>query len=120
MLGREKYLKNARRIVVKAGTRLLTDRTLITPIVEQIAQLKQSGANVILVSSGAVGLGMSAMECKKRPSSLSIVQAFAAIGQSKLMSLYEKECAKHGFHAAQLLLTAEDLKHRGRHLNIMN
>ncbi|MBN1863950.1 MAG: glutamate 5-kinase [Victivallales bacterium] len=120
IVDRKKYIDGAKRIVVKAGTRLLTDKTLVSPIVEQIASLKNNGANVILVSSGAVGMGMNTMNCAKRPSKLSSVQALAAIGQSKLMSLYERECARHGFHAAQLLLTAEDLKHRGRHLNIMN
>jgi len=107
-------------VVIKAGTRLLTDTARIPVLISQIAKLKEKGFKVTFVSSGAVGLGMKALKLTKRPSRLAEVQALAAIGQSKLMSLYEKECLKFGFHAAQLLLTAEDLRDRERHLNVMN
>lgn len=117
---REKIIKSAKRIVLKVGTRLLTDSSLISPLVKQIAELKKRGLHVMLISSGAVGMGMKTLELKKRPSKLSSVQALAAVGQSKLMSFYERECAKYGFHAAQLLLTAEDLNNRERHLNVLN
>ncbi len=117
---RSEIIGGAKRIVLKVGTRLLTDTGRIGDIVSQIAFLKNSGRQVILVSSGAVGLGMRTLEMKRRPSELSDIQALAAIGQSKLMSLYEKECARHRFHCAQILLGADDLNNRGRHLNIMN
>ncbi|OGV49718.1 MAG: glutamate 5-kinase [Lentisphaerae bacterium GWF2_44_16] len=117
---REKIIKNCTRVVIKAGTRLLTDTARIPVLISQIAKLKEKGFKVTFVSSGAVGLGMKALKLTKRPSRLAEVQALAAIGQSKLMSLYEKECLKFGFHAAQLLLTAEDLRDRERHLNVMN
>jgi glutamate 5-kinase len=117
---RDKIIKSAKRIVIKVGTRLLTDSSLISPLVKQIAELKERGLRVILISSGAVGIGMKTLELMKRPAKLSSIQALAAIGQSKLMSIYERECAKYGFHAAQLLLTAEDLNDRERHLNVMN
>lgn len=117
---RDKIIKSAKRIVIKVGTRLLTDNSLIPPLVKQIADLKAKGFHVILISSGAVGIGMKTLELAKRPVKLSVIQALAAIGQSKLMSLYEQECARYGFHAAQLLLTAEDLNNRERHLNVMN
>jgi glutamate 5-kinase len=78
------------------------------------------GIKVILVSSGAVGMGMNILKLKNRPSKLSDIQALAAIGQSRLMSVYEDECRKYGFHAAQLLLTADGLKQRERHLNALN
>jgi glutamate 5-kinase len=92
----------------------------IGALVSQIAFLRGSAKDVILVSSGAVGLGMRTLALEKRPSELSDVQALAAIGQSKLMSLYEQEASKHGFHCAQILLGADDLGDRNRHLNIMN
>jgi len=117
---RQKIIKNAKRIVIKVGTRLLTDNSLFASLIEQIAELKKAGLQVILISSGAVGVGMKMLAMKKRPVKLSAIQALAAIGQSKLMSIYEQECAKYGFHAAQLLLTREDLNHRERHINVLN
>ena len=75
---------------------------------------------MILVSSGAVGTGMKSLGLTRRPRRLSQVQALAALGQVKLMSMYEAECEKLGFRAAQILLTAEDLRSRERHLNALN
>ena len=117
---RKKLIENCHRVVVKAGTRLLTDPQSIPCLVAQIAAIRQSGRQVILVSSGAVGMGMKLLGLKKRPHHLSDIQALAAMGQVKLMSLYEKECLKYGFRAAQLLITADDLRSRERHLNAMN
>ena len=117
---RKILLKNCHRVVVKAGTRLLTDPKLLPHIVQQIKDLRDAGKQVILVSSGAVGTGMKSLGLKKRPRYLSQVQALAALGQVKLMSMYETECEKLGFRAAQILLTAEDLRSRERHLNALN
>jgi len=117
---RKQIIKDAKQIVIKVGTRLLTDNSLISAVIKQIAHLKKSGCRVMLVSSGAVGMGMQTMQLNKRPSRLSSVQALAAIGQCNLMSLYEKECSKYDFHAAQMLLTTEDLGNRNRHLNVLN
>ena len=107
-------------MVIKVGTRLLTDRARIPDLIAGIAKVRESGRHVLLVSSGAVGIGMAEMGLKKRPTRLSEVQALAAIGQCKLMSLYDEECRKHNFKSAQLLLTAGDLQNRERHLNIVN
>lgn len=117
---RKYFLSKAQKIVIKAGTRLLTDTNIINQIISQISYLKSIGKEVILVSSGAVGLGMKTMNIKKRPSELSDIQALAAIGQSKLMSVYEHAAANFAFHCAQILLTADDLNNRYRHLNILN
>ena len=117
---REQIIKDAKQIVIKVGTRLLTDSSLIPAIIRQIAVLRENGYRVMLVSSGAVGVGMKRMGLEKRPSAIAAVQALAAVGQSALMSLYEKECLKYGFHAGQMLLTAEDLSNRNRHLNVLN
>ena len=117
---RKDVINNCKQIVVKAGTRLLTDTTMIATLISQIALLRKSGYKVMLVSSGAVGVGMKTLGLERRPSRLAEIQALAAIGQNKLMTMYQNECHKHGFHSAQLLLTADDLKDRKRHLNLMN
>lgn len=117
---RKKLIKSCRRVVVKAGTRLLTDPAMIGILVEQIKKIRDTGRQVILVSSGAVGTGMKTLGLKKRPANLSEIQALAAVGQVKLMSLYLKECSKHGFNAAQLLLAGDDLRSRKRFLNVLN
>ena len=117
---RKKILSKVDKVVVKVGTRLLADDSFAKNLIAQIAYLRNKGIDVILVSSGAVGTGMNILQLTKRPSRLSDIQALAAIGQSSLMAKYEKYCIKHGFHAAQLLLTADDLRNRERHVNIMN
>lgn len=108
------------KIVIKVGTRLLTDVTRITSLISQIHNIREKGYQVVLVSSGAVGLGMKAMNFSKRPKELSIKQALASIGQGKLMSLYENEAKKNGFHVAQLLLAMSSLRDREQHLNVLN
>ena len=117
---RKQVLKSCRRVVLKVGTRLLADQTAIARLVTQIHALRESGRQVILVSSGAVGMGMRAAGLKRRPRHLSEVQALAAMGQATLMAMYEAECRKYDFRAAQLLLTADDLRSRERHLNAVN
>jgi glutamate 5-kinase len=117
---RQKAVKKASSIIVKVGTRLLTDPARIAILISQISKLREKKYNVLLVSSGAVGLGMKTLGMTSRPKKLSEIQALAAVGQSKLMSLYEAECKKFGFHAAQLLLTAADIQDRERHLNVLN
>ena len=119
-------LKSASRIVVKLGTGVLTDsRKLIDPaqleqLVAQVAALKKSGKEVVLVTSGAVGAGMGALGYKTRPTDLAEKQACAAVGQTRLMAVYEKLFAAHDLVVAQVLLTHEDLEHHERHLNARN
>ena len=119
-------LKSASRIVVKLGTGVLTDsRKLIDPaqleqLVAQVAVLKKSGKEVVLVTSGAVGAGMGALGYAARPTNLAEKQACAAVGQTRLMAVYEKLFAAHGLVVAQVLLTHEDLEHHERHLNARN
>ena len=117
---RRELLKSARQVVVKAGTRLLTSQEAIAELVSGIDVLRRAGKRVLLVTSGAVGMGMRALELKRRPKELAQVQALAAIGQSRLMAIYDAECRKRGFKTAQLLLTAADLRNRERYLNVMN
>jgi glutamate 5-kinase len=120
ILHREYIVKNCKNIVVKVGTRLLTDSGRIPILISQIAALRERGYRIILVSSGAVGIGMKLMGLSKRPVKLAEVQALASLGQAKLISMYNDECRKYGFLASQLLLTADDLRDRERHVNFLN
>ncbi len=121
---RAEALRGVSRIVVKVGTRLLTDIAGVSKaeraahLVAEIAWLRDRGLEVILVSSGAIGAGMSVLQTAKRPNALPQLQAHAAVGQCRLMYLYETACIAHGFHCAQLLLTAADVQDRERHLNV--
>jgi glutamate 5-kinase len=117
-ISRKKVIAECDNIVIKVGTRLLTEPERIPRLISSIAELRQRGYRIILVSSGAVGIGMKQLGLQKRPSKLSQIQALAAIGQNKLMSIYDDECRKHNFKSAQLLLTSQDMKER--HLNILN
>ena len=117
---REHAISRTSRVVIKVGTRLLTDTSKIPILMEQIHKLRTKGYKVILVSSGAVGIGMKAIQLLKRPQQLSKIQALASIGQGKLMSLYEDAAKKHGFHVGQLLLTLGGVQERGQHLNMLN
>ena len=117
---RKKILNNCKRVVIKVGTRLLTDTHRIPVLISGINKFREKGYKVILVSSGAVGIGMKELGLVKRPSKLAEIQALAAIGQNKLMSIYDDQCRKHNFKSAQLLLTTADLHSRERHLNVLN
>ncbi|HTG45334.1 MAG TPA: glutamate 5-kinase [Verrucomicrobiae bacterium] len=123
---RRDLLKNVSRIVVKLGTGVLTDARKqpdlrqMEQLVAQVAAQRQKGKDVVLVSSGAVGAGMGALGHQKRPSELAELQACAAVGQSRLMSSYEKLFEKHHLTVAQVLLTHDDLQHHERHLNARN
>jgi len=116
-------IRQTRRCVVKIGSALLTNHGLgldvaaISGWAEQIAQLRARGLEVVLVSSGAVAAGMQRLGFKTRPHALHELQALAAVGQMGLVQLYESLFQKHGIHAAQVLLTHEDLANRERYLN---
>ncbi|AWP22803.1 glutamate 5-kinase [Acidiferrobacter sp. SPIII_3] len=116
-------LAGARRVVVKIGSSLLTnhgaglDRPALEAWVAQLATLRSAGRDVVLVSSGAVACGMQRLAVKKRPRALHELQALAALGQMGLIEAYETAFARHGGHAAQVLLTHDDLADRKRYLN---
>jgi glutamate 5-kinase len=119
-------LKTAVRLVVKLGTGVLTDRrkqpdpAQLEQIVAQVAALRKSGKEVVLVTSGAVGAGMGALGLEKRPAELAELQACAAVGQPRLMATYVDLFARHGLLVAEVLLTHDDLEHHERHLNARN
>jgi glutamate 5-kinase len=120
---RRDVLKDISRIVVKFGTGVLTDSrkqpdlVQMEQLVAQIAEQRKAKREVVLVTSGAVGAGMGVLGYEKRPSELAELQACAAVGQSRLMGIYEDLFAKHNLHVAQVLLTHDDLEHHERHLN---
>ncbi|MDE2366347.1 MAG: glutamate 5-kinase [Betaproteobacteria bacterium] len=119
----QSIVKNSRRIVIKVGSSLVTnqgqglDHAALAGWAEQIAKLKEMGKEVVLVSSGAIAEGMQRLKWKKRPHALHELQAAAAVGQMGLVQAYEACFRAHGLHAAQILLTHEDLADRRRYLN---
>jgi glutamate 5-kinase len=116
----------AHTLIVKVGTRVLTgaagalDQQRIASLAEELHELAATGRKVALVTSGAVASGMSQLGLVKRPADLARLQAVAAVGQSHLIEAYDRALRAHGRHAAQLLLTAEDLDDRTRYLNVRN
>lgn len=120
------FLKNARRIVVKAGTRVLVqsngcpDTERIEMLVNDMAALQQRGCQMTCVSSGAIGAGMEALGMTTRPKAVADLQMAAAVGQTRLMSLYDKLYSQRNYQIGQVLLTHDGLKIRDRHLNARN
>ncbi len=123
---RRRIVDAARTLVVKVGTNALSkpDDTLdvdkIANLTDQLHRARQTGRQVVLVSSGAIGSGLGLLGLKKRPDDLPHLQAAAAIGQAHLIRQYDDCLRRYGYHAAQLLLTANDFKHRHRYLNVRN
>ena len=113
-----------RRIVVKLGTNVIMRHDgkvalgLICGLVEQIAALRAEGLEVLVVSSGAVGLGMERLGLHTRPTVVAQVQACAAIGQSRLMALYDDAFDRLSCPIAQVLLTEDDFRDQTRHANL--
>ena len=121
----------ARRIVIKVGTSVATEgdnefsTAVMGALVRQIASLsgkpgEQDARSFILVSSGAIALGLRQMGLGSRPRAITFLQAAAAMGQSRLMHAYEHEFAAVNRETAQILLTYEDIRNRARYLNIRN
>lgn len=123
---RSELFRDVTRIVVKVGTGVLTDSrkqpdpAQMEQLVAQVAEQRRAGKEILLVSSGAVGAGMGALGYAKRPNELAELQACAAVGQSRLMAIYEKLFGAFGLSVAQILLTHDDLEHHERHLNARN
>lgn len=117
------------RIVIKVGTSTLAYSTgrlnirQMEHICKVISDIKNSGYEIILVSSGAVGMGMGKLSLNKRPTELSLKQAAAAVGQCELMYTYDKLFSEYNHTVAQILLTAYDINHdncRENFINTMN
>ena len=115
-------LPRVRRVVVKIGSSILSgpsgiDRDHIAALVGEIAALRQRGYELILVSSGAIAAGMTRLGLRERPKTVPARQAAAAVGQIRLMALYDECFSRHEQPIAQILLTHDDLANRRRYLN---
>jgi len=115
-----------RRIVVKVGTSTLTnengsvDLRLMDKLTQVLSEIENGGDEVILVSSGAISVGVSKMRLPARPTEIRMKQACAAVGQCELMHLYDKFFAEYGILTAQILLTGEDVLTEEKKQNLKN
>jgi len=116
-------LSDARRIIVKMGSRVLVQNTgrpdihQIRSLVNEIARLQRSGREIVVVTSGAIGAGMEALGMKERPTSLPDLQMSAAVGQCRLMSRYDIMFSEAGCKVGQVLLTHDDFQQKIRLTN---
>ena len=114
------------RIVVKVGTSTLTyaagrlNIRRVEALCRVLSDLKNAGNEIILVSSGAIGMGVGKLGFPERPADMPSKQAAAAVGQCELMYVYDKLFAEYNHTAAQILVTAEDLRSEARHRNFTN
>lgn len=119
-------IDDATTVVVKVGTRVLTDPQgrldlrRIDCLSLGLNAIADSGRRTILVSSGAVAAGVAKLDLPARPTGLASLQAVAAVGQTDLITAYDRSLSRGGRHAAQVLLTAEDLRSRSGYLNVRN
>jgi glutamate 5-kinase len=119
---KQQILRSAGRAVVKIGSQILSSSTGIEEVrlkelVRELAALHEQGKEIVVVSSGAVAAGMTRLGRKERPKTIPEKQALAAVGQIKLMALYERYFSRFDKSVAQVLLTHDDLANRQRYLN---
>ena len=118
-----RQLRQARRLIIKVGSSLLTaagsrlNVDYINQLSAQVARARGDGNEIVIVSSGSVAAGMQRLEWHKRPQTRVDAQVTAAVGQMRLINAYAAAFAAHQLHAAQVLLTAEDMAHRTLYLN---
>ena len=114
------------RVVVKVGTSTLTHATgrlnirHVESLCKVLSDIKNAGHELVLVSSGAIGMGVGKMNLPKRPDDMPSKQAMAAIGQCELMYVYDRLFSEYNHVVAQILLTGEDLREEKRHTNFIN
>ncbi|MCX8453041.1 MULTISPECIES: glutamate 5-kinase [Paenarthrobacter] len=122
-LHQRRELAEAKRIVVKVGSSSLTSikggisEKSLTALVNALAVKRNAGAEIILVSSGAIAAGLAPLGLAKRPKDLATQQAAASVGQGLLMARYTQAFNAHGVTVSQVLLTADDLMRRTQHTN---
>jgi len=123
---RKKILGKVKRIVVKVGSSILASvekglhYEVFSHLSKEISDLKRQGYEIVLVSSGAIAAGMEKLGYKTRPQDITQKQATAAVGQTRLMNIYESYFSRYQQMVAQVLLTRDDLSHRRRFLNARN
>ncbi len=126
MTVRKDLLANVERIVVKVGTSSITQggstpsESFMDDVANQVASLKEAGMEVLIVSSGAVGIGLKAMNAKPKPNEIPIKQAAASVGQGILMQKWNDSFQKHGLNVAQILISMDDYSNRDTVLNLNN
>ena len=114
------------RIVVKVGTSTLTHGTgrlnirRVEELCRVLSDIKNAGHELVLVSSGAIGMGVGKLKLRERPQDMPSKQAAAAVGQCELMYVYDKLFSEYNHTAAQILLTGEDMRDETRHRNFAN
>lgn len=119
-------IKDAKRIVVKVGTSTLTHHTGKTNIrrmaalASVLSDLQNSGHEIVLVSSGAIGVGVGKLGLKERPADTAGKQAAATVGQCELMFMYDKLFGEYGHIVGQILLTRDDIENEERKQNLTN
>lgn len=119
---RKLFTRKIKKLVIKVGTSVLTkggrfDKNAIHDLAGQISGLLKKGIHVTVVSSGAIGSGMTILKFRSRPTTMEGLQGAAAVGQRYLMQCYEEAFSKKGYSTAQVLLTWDDLAQRKRFLN---
>ena len=119
---RKIFVQDIEHLVIKVGTSILTkrgrfDKEIIRRIASEVSRFLKKGVQVSIVSSGAIGAGMTILKETERPKTMEGLQAAAAAGQRYLMQCYEEAFSKHGFSTAQVLLTWDDLAHKQRFMN---
>lgn len=126
MDNRKKYLSNIKRIVVKVGTSTITHEngllnfSRIDKLARQLSDLHNQGKEVVLVTSGAIGVGAGKLGLKAKPDTIPGKQAAAAVGQGVLLHIYEKFFSEYGQLVAQILLTKDDITNKTRYINARN
>ena len=133
MIDRKKFLNEVNKVVVKIGTSSITkkncdstkencsiDPDFMENIAAQVFELRRSGKEVIVVSSGAIGVGLYELGIAPKPREIPIRQAAAAVGQSILMQYWSEAFAKYGIKVAQILLTYDFYSDRISYLNLRN
>ena len=127
MLNEREALKNKKRIVVKIGSSSLIhketggiDYVRLEKLVRILSDLKNQGKEVVLVSSGAIGVGRKSLGLKEKPEALALKQACAAVGQGQLMMIYQKLFLEYNHKAAQVLLTFDVITSDERRKNARN
>jgi glutamate 5-kinase len=117
------HLTDARRVVIKIGSRVLVQKTgrpdvrRMRSLIREIAALQRNGREVVIVTSGAIGAGMEALRMRERPTALPDLQMAAAVGQSRLMARYDALFSAAGCRVGQILLTHADFHHKMRLTN---
>ncbi len=125
-IDRKEIFRDVKRIVLKIGTSSLTNedgsfnRRLTEDIAAQVAKLRKQGKTVIIVSSGAIGIGVEELKMPSRPREIPLRQAAAAVGQNILMQEWMAAFNKHDLKVAQILLTYEAFSNRMTYLNLRN